>query len=602
MELTYLFEPKADESPLGYYRRLASANALWTWKELAIMAQVSPSRTGLLGRPEHVAAMLKVPGGWTQALADQESGLRALRSLHRARHDAVCPMCLADDVYLRICWEHAYVTVCVKHKVRLIDRCTACGEYFTPTRERIDVCHCGRELRLMPTQVASTAQIWVSSLLSSGGSDCGGIAPHVSGVDAADVAHLVGTLCQLFAAGSAPPRRNAAGPKTVNEAVEFLSPLEELLRAWPASYEAHVRMRIAAGPPHARTLRALLGMWYQQIRAVTVNGPLKVFLSPILNIAGTEFDGLVGIDDVDTVQDLLYVRLSVAASYSRVGISALRRGIGSGQIAHRIRLYGTRGKVYEVLRSDLDKIVTARAGWMTEDVARRKLDVPAKVLSNMAGAGLLEADYDWNKDVMKGGPVNAASLDKLVARLMSQQVATAADGDLIALKELTSRRLGDNTAIQALMRAIKAGEVAAQGRADRIGDLKYPLSEVRRFFGTPMLEAGLSVSQLAKLTGWKHESIDHWITQGPLQSHSIVLRGQPCRVVMPAQLLEFTRSYVPLADLSRMVGTRSRHLAKELHEVEVIPGKIVEGGAQRGTLVKMADIVRLALRKNAVVQ
>ena len=38
------------------------------------------------------------------------------------------------------------------------------------------------------------------------------------------------------------------------------------------------------------------------------------------------------------------------------------------------------------------------------------------------------------------------------------------------------------------------------------------------------------------------ESIAHWIDEGLLESHEIVLRGQPCRVVMPEQLLAFSRA------------------------------------------------------------
>lgn len=71
-----------------------------------------------------------------------------------------------------------------------------------------------------------------------------------------------------------------------------------------------------------------------------------------------------------------------------------------------------------------------------------------------------------------------------------------------------------------------AGAVLAVGvAACTVGELQYLLSDVRRFFGTPLLEVGLSVNQLARLTGWKHDSIDHWMDSGLLESFPIVLRG-----------------------------------------------------------------------------
>lgn len=128
---------------------------------------------------------------------------------------------------------------------------------------------------------------------------------------------------------------------------------------------------------------------------------------------------------------------------------------------------------------------------------------------------------------LKGGPFEISTIESAQVTLMGNVAASPASGELIAFRDLTSRRLGDNTAIQALIRGILSGEVQAQLPAATVGSLQYLLSDVRRFFGTPVLEAGLSVTQLAKLTSWKHESIDHWIELGLMESYSIVLRVHP---------------------------------------------------------------------------
>lgn len=597
MELTYLFEPKADESPLGYYRRLSATNALTSWKELAVMAEVSPSRTGLLGVPDHIATMLNMPREWTDRLAQLEQELRALRSLHRSGRDAVCPQCLAEHMYLRVGWEHAYVTACTRHRVRLVDRCSGCGSPLDLLREHIAQCGCGHELVSLPREQATDAELWLSALLSGPGpTDAECIAPDVSGADPKAVAQLAKTLCQRSEADGAPPRRNAASPKSISEALEFLAPLQQLLSQWPNQYEAHVRSRIAAGAGQARTLKALLGIWYQQLREVAANGPLHVFLVSVQRIAAAEFDGVVGPEDVDSWEDLRYVRLGDAARHGQMTVPTLRRAIAAGQVEHRTRRLGTKGKVYEVLRTDLERIIEARQGWMAEPAACKALGVPPKVLTNMAAAGLVEADYDWVKDVLKGGPFRTKAIKDVRATLVASQAESPATGELIGFADLTSRRLGDNTAIQALMRAIRSGEVLAQGAAKSVGELQYELSDVRRFFGTPLLEAGLSVNQLAKLTGWKHESIDHWIESGLLESFSIMLRGQPCRVVMPAQLLAFNRTYMPVADLAKLVGTRSSYLTSRLEHIGVIAGKTVSDGTQRGILVRLSDVAAMAMK------
>lgn len=596
MELTYHLEPKADESPLGYYRRLASANDFRNWREFASLAGTSPSRTGLLSRPEHIAATYNLPPAWTASITQREEWLKALRSLHRGHHDAVCPHCLGEDMYLRRGWEHCYVTACPTHRTLLVERCPACDSFLSINRARIEQCDCGQDIALIPAAIATPVQLWLSARLMTGRSAPMSQLPDLTDASPTDVAELVRTLCLYFDPVAPAPRRNAASPGSVSEAVEFLTPLEMLLVDWPAAYEQHVRSRIAAGPGNARTLKALLGPWFRHLLAVASAGSLKAFLSPVIRIASTEFDGVIGMEDEGHWGDLRYVRLKDAAKHGHMTVPTLKRAIAEGQIEHRSRRFGTKGKVFEVLREDLERIVEARSGWVTEAEACMSLGVSPKVLGNMAAAGLVEADYDWVKDVMKGGPLRTKAIEDVRATLMASQAESPANGELIGFADLTSRRLGDNTAIQALMRAILSGEVLAQGAARTVGELQYKLSDVRRFFGTPLLEAGLSVNQLAKLTGWKHESIDHWIESGLLESFSIMLRGQPCRVVMPAQLLAFNRTYMPVADLAKLVGTRSSYLTSRLEHIGVIAGKKVSDGTQRGMLVRLSDVAALAMK------
>lgn len=103
-------------------------------------------------------------------------------------------------------------------------------------------------------------------------------------------------------------------------------------------------------------------------------------------------------------------------------------------------------------------------------------------------------------------------------------------------------------------------------------------------------------NQLANLTGWKHESIAQWIEQGLWKSYSIVLRGQPCRVMTPAQLFEFNRTYMPINDLAKLVGARAWHLTKRITPIGVIPGKVSGRGWQRGALIGLSDVASIAVK------
>lgn len=155
--------------------------------------------------------------------------------------------------------------------------------------------------------------------------------------------------------------------------------------------------------------------------------------------------------------------------------------------------------------------------------------------------------------------------------------------------------MGDKQAIRTAMLAATSGKLLPVSKGRNLGQVGFLRSDVLAYFGTPLLEAGLAINQLSKLTGWKWESINHWIELGLLKSTAIVLRGQNCKVVSPEQLLDFARTYVPLADLARSLNSRPSFLIEGLSGLEVFGGKPLPNGTQRGALVRLADLAKLAV-------
>lgn len=595
MELTVTFPPLSDEAPLGYYRRLACNNALWNWKELAQMAGVSPTRTGLLAQPDYLASALQLDSAWTQSLAEREATARTWRSHHRFGHDAVCPQCLMSSVHLRSVWEHCYAVACHHHGRQLVDQCPACGDYLSHSRERIELCQCGHDLRFVQTPSATPAQLWLASLLSTAGAHSGGIEPRIAGAQMSDVTQLVRVLCQQFDATAPGPRQRAAAPSSIQGAVSFLRPLDALLSDWPYSFETHVAERIAAGSPQARTLNALLGRWYQQLKTVTTSGPLQVFLKVVIEVAARDFNGIVDHLVAAEVGLDSYLPVAEAAKQLGIGRDSLVQHLKEGKANYRTRRLGARGLCFEMPKDEVGRLKSERERWISIDAASERLGVGPAVLARMGETGHVVVDAKWRQDLVKGGAVLLESLDAFESQARKHIKKMKTSESTIAIKELTSRRIGDKKAIDSVLRAIFNGELCAVAAGEKLGSFRYKVSEVKRYFGRPVLDAGLSVNQLAKLTGWKWESVRNWIDEGLLESHEIVLRGQPCRVVMPEQLLVFTQAYVPLASLAHAVDSKSSALLERLGNIPLLGGKQLPNGAVRGALVRLSDLAHAAL-------
>jgi hypothetical protein len=586
-------EPPREESGFGYYRRLSAMNAMWSWRDLAGMANVARTRSALVNSPDHVAAMLGLEPAWTQRALMLEQSCRKWRGLRRSRMDAICPACLLEAPYIRRQWEHAFVTACATHAVTLLDHCDACGEPLSQDRRRIDLCDCGRDLTALAAPPCTGPRRWLAALVESGGRTSDKQEPLLQTVDPDKLFLLVRTLCLFADPEAPPPRRNAASPKSVAEALELLRPLERLICDWPTAFESHVASRIAAGRTDARTLSSLLGAWYAHLKRACATGGLRPFLEAVVRVAAKEFHGALGLDAAGTVVMELtgYQRVAQAARELGVGRETLLKAAQSGMVAYRTSPFGTRGLVYEVADAEVEKVRARRLEWIGEEEAALLAEVPAAVLRHMSAAGVIVVDRGWRRDVFKGGPVLRASLVELLGRVNASASRQSIAGQrVVAWSELTSRRMGDAGAIQEAMRAAAAGSLVAVKRARHLGAVQFLRNDVQRYFGTPLLEAGMSIHQLSNATGWKWESIAHWIELGLLEAGSIVLRGQPCRVVAPEHLLRFRRTYIPVADLARAMGTTSTALSDQLSGLDIVGAKLLPNGARRGGLLRLAEL------------
>jgi hypothetical protein len=422
--------------------------------------------------------------------------------------------------------------------------------------------------------------------------------PVLHDVDIDVLVKVIRTLCLYSDPKQSGLPRRAALPKSVAEALEFLAPLEALLADWPMGFRVHVERRIAAGRKDARTLNTLLGDWYISLRKLCQDTTLEPLLQIIIDVASDKSECVLGLDSAKAMAEDTtgYVRAPEAAKTVGVSVSRLHDSIKAGECEHRTRRTGTRGQVYELPCVEVERIQQQRAKWISDNAACVLANVPPAVLDRMKAAGVIQSDIRWREDLMKGGPVEHQSMLDLFERVVQWvESSEVSDDATLTWAELTSRRMGEKHAIESLMKAIANGDVKAVALAGTLGEMSFRRSDVSQYFGAPLLEAGMSIQQLAKATGWKWESIAHWIDEGLLASELIERRGQPCRVVLPHQLVAFRQSYIPLADLARAMNKKASALSRSLPDIKLVGTKQLPDGAHRGGLIRIADLGWLAV-------
>ncbi|TPG24967.1 TniQ family protein [Variovorax guangxiensis] len=598
MTLIHTFPPQPDESGRGYYRRLSSANALSSWKDLARCCGERLSFDALLAHPDHVSRSLGLEPDWCQKATVQDDLARTWRGLRRHGRDAVCVQCLRESVHLRMAWEHAYLVACPAHGVLLHDTCTACSTPLRFEREHIGFCECGFDLCASPSEPATPAQLWVSSLLATGDATVEGCGPEMERTATDVAAGLINMLCRQPDPAVEARRRNASAPSGVHELVAFLRPLEDLLANWPFNFQSHVSERLRLGPPVRRTLNGRLGTWYRQLRKLSDHEASHPFIRAVGLVAQAEFDGVLGLDATAEVINKEATSVLLMEAAKRIGVTydSLLNHRSKGSLDCRPIKSGTNGLVYQVAVTEVEAIIEARRLWATDEVACTMLGVPPAVLGHLCDAGAVVREVRWKEDLRKGGPIELASLQRFTERLRSSTSPEQTSSKRIKLRELSARHVGDKKALTCALQAIATGALCAVKAEGFVGDYEYLWNDVAKHYARPLLDQGLTVQALSEATGYKHESISSWVSQGLLKSFDVLLRGQLCRVVTPTQFNEFRRQFVPLSDLARELGTKSSALAQKLGSIQIVGSQVLPGGERRGGLVRMADLARVAVQ------
>ncbi len=194
------------------------------------------------------------------------------------------------------------------------------------------------------------------------------------------------------------------------------------------------------------------------------------------------------------------------------------------------------------------------------------------------------------------GPHDLEALTGIVQSIESGALKEAAD--TIAFRDLNLRFTTDRHALSEVLRRIIDGRIrpASGSVSGRLGGLRFCRAEVDAAMAEARRGPGLTVQQVAHLTGWKEQCIAAWCSQDLIQHEVYPHAGRTGRMITVESLLRFQATYLPLSDLARQMGTTSRWLIRRLGEVGVqTEGSFQDGQAWRGHLVAQSAVLRAGL-------
>ncbi|WP_281992814.1 TniQ family protein [Sulfitobacter geojensis] len=588
--MSILVQPDRSESLEGYLRRFAEAEM---WPDVSDFLGAFGLRYGrpLIEEAEEAERILELPKGTLKDILPSAAPTVPTRNWRFERHHSapVCPDCISEGKPHHHSWRHSFVTACSDHGLRLVDECPMCGENFMPGRGGYDSCHCGCPLDRLPRNQALEAEVALSALIS------GDMHPARSALPPAlafrtpiDIGEFVYFLASVEIETETGKQGKTPLPKNLAEASAFLEPVFSTFCEWPTTFERSVSARLSNSVAATAPMR--LGKWYQRLNAF--NGQAyNDFRATLRQVVQREFDGAYAGGTNSPSDKWDWVSAAEAAKILHIRAERLVDAVAKQRIPGRKYASGFGHRHTMIHRDTVANIVQDRQRFIDKTAARELLGISRKQYDLLAEAGLTAHFILETLPPLVDGQHDSVAVKRFIADIAS--TAAEVEGTTVALKDLNLRFTTDAGALKEVFCRISNGRLRpAMGSTDgRFAEFRFSRKEVDTIIADVRHGPGLTIQQVAELTGWKDQCVAQWCKQGLIQHEEFPHAGKVGRIIRQEDLCSFQMEYVPVSTLACQLGTSARHLMTKLSDIGIETiGAFRDGTAWRGHLLKLSDL------------
>lgn len=585
-------KPEPQESLLGYFRRLGDLNAFIETADFFSELSCRYSRP-MIEQIECLEAACGLAPGALEAISPKAASESTGRDWQYDRRwsDPVCPECLAEGQVYHQSWRHALVTACHKHEIRLQDTCTRCSEPLTPGSGGYGTCSCGLDLAQLPRVQAPAHEVLISQWIA-GMAQSNSTAEPITQASKMpnDVGRFVCFLASSFLENRTGKNGKTTMPKTISDAVQLLEPVAALLQDWPRGFENHVRQRLTESSSEENSAPARLGKWYHRLMKFT-DPAYDQFRLAVARVVAQEFNGsYVGGLALNDERDWL----SAKEASADLGITAQRLvdAISRKQIAGTKSRSGF-GHTHTVIpRFEVRNIAAERNRYCDGMSIRNLTGLSRKQFELLREAGVACEVAVQDRPALVDGGFDRMALLEHISQIRSS--VEYQPGETVKLSELSLRRTTDRSALLHLFRLVFERKikpvVADEDMA--LSEFEFLKSEIDGGLSTLRFSRDWTAHDVAKIAGWKPQSVVHWCRLGLLEARQVQHGPNVSYLISPEKLARFQAAFVPVATLAKSRGTSSRKLMESLAEREIpTHGAQPEGRTSRGHLVRLSDLI-----------
>ncbi|MNQ62815.1 Helix-turn-helix domain protein [compost metagenome] len=343
-----------------------------------------------------------------------------------------------------------------------------------------------------------------------------------------------------------------------------------------------------------------LGPWYKELNATFASTAYSSVRATVCSVMLEQADAPINRKMKYIAAELLGLKKTFTASEAArlLGSSPDRivSLVKTGQLAGEI-MSGAAVEFCVVDRSALEAQQHAAKGFVAGKELLSLLNITRRVRERLLASGVLSRVPDSDKPLFAKGDYRVEDIQRLVD-ILAEGCRHDASASGLGLDEISGKRFSSQQ-MHELYRLIFSGQIKPVGRDTAIQGLAAFRFDHDELLGHLRLEPSLpelSITDLTKITRWKHETIKAWVDRGLLPARTELDEGKRRVFISVANLVAFLSRYVVAADAAERLGSRSIWLTKPLK----IKGVLAQGahatseGSQRGLLLSADALINVA--------
>lgn len=589
---------QTDESLACYLLRVAASESVPGIRGLVGHLGCGVSNAALNRSIERLADFTRQPVAALQAaqvcLHPTQRTLRE-KFARMGRH-AYCPHCVSEYGYFRSAWRHGLVTACTRHRCQLVDTCSACSKPVELSRANLLFCDCGQELAATQAPPAESAALWVAAAIG------GEVSQEQDWPDFGnttteqwrtfdELIFLCGSYNQSGSAEITQPRRTAKF-SSVSEARDFLKTACASFVSFPQGFESEVKHRLEHGDKRKAGLANRLGAWFRAFRSLT-EGAYPELRAAFARSVASNFDGHDSKNAwIYELAPARYLSLTDAASKLGVKTSRLRVMLMHMPSAAPVK----ENSFNTVTQEQCDELKQHVDSALNFSQVIDITGLTESVLRQLIRVGLLPKRERQAWDLSLYKPFDRADVQAMQCALFGYiEADDRTDLQTVSINDLNKRMATNKAVVDEVFEQLAQGSLKAVNAniPTKLGDLKFDREQVKLIVGNSHDVAMLTAEQLSRMTGWKSESIRHWVKSGLLVGEEGQLRGRPVYWVSMRAVHQFMRDYKVVSELAGHLGTSPKAVSERLKAlgVPILGTMQVAPGVMRGGLVAVKDIL-----------